>query len=57
VQNFLKERIQRRGHALIVVAEGAGQDLLERSGERDASGNVKLKDIGKFLDGAKLLPQ
>jgi len=47
--HFLKERIQRRAHALIVVAEGAGQDLLESSSERDASGNVKLKDIGKFL--------
>ena len=47
--HFLKERIQRRAHALIVVAEGAGQDLLERTGDRDASGNVRLKDIGRFL--------
>jgi 6-phosphofructokinase 1 len=47
---LLKERILKRSHALIVVAEGAGQDLLEGSGqERDASGNVKLKDIGPFL--------
>ncbi len=46
---FLKQRMQRRGHALVVVAEGAGQDLLESSGERDASGNVRLKDIGRFL--------
>jgi 6-phosphofructokinase 1 len=46
----LKERILRRSHALIVVAEGAGQDLLDGAGqERDASGNVKLKDIGQFL--------
>ena len=46
----LKQRIQRRSHALVVVAEGAGQDLLESAGtERDASGNVKLKDIGQFL--------
>jgi 6-phosphofructokinase 1 len=46
----LKARIIKRSHALIVVAEGAGQDLLANSGaERDASGNVKLMDIGPFL--------
>ena len=46
----LKERIVQRAHALVVVAEGAGQDLLENTQpERDASGNVKLKDIGVFL--------
>jgi 6-phosphofructokinase 1 len=45
----LKQRILKRGHA-VVVAEGAGQDLLAASGEeRDASGNVKLKDIGLLL--------
>ncbi len=39
-----------RKHALIVVAEGAGQDLLEESNAaRDASGNVLLKDIGLFM--------
>ncbi len=46
----LKRRLLKRGHALIVVAEGAGQDLLQQSHpERDASGNVKLGDIGIFL--------
>ena len=46
----LKQRIQRRKHAVVVVAEGAGQDLLADSETgRDASGNVKLKDIGLFL--------
>ena len=46
----LKNRILKRAHAVVVVAEGAGQDLLAASGEeRDASGNVKLKDIGLFL--------
>ncbi len=46
----LKQRIVKRAHAVIVVAEGAGQDLLKNAGrERDASGNVKLKDIGLFL--------
>lgn len=45
----LKQRVVRRAHALVVVAEGAGQDLLQNAGERDASGNIKLKDIGPFL--------
>ena len=46
----LKERILNREHALVVVAEGAGKDLLDQSGnERDASGNVKIQDIGLFM--------
>ena len=46
----LEERLLRREHALVVVAEGAGQDLLEQeASERDASGNLKLGDIGIFL--------
>ncbi len=49
----LEERMRRRGHAVIAVAEGAGQELLaaDTSPELDASGNVKLKDIGLFLRG------
>jgi 6-phosphofructokinase 1 len=46
---LLKRRVVKRAHALIVVAEGAGQDLLSGGVEKDASGNVKLKDIGPFL--------
>ncbi len=45
----LKQRIEHQGHAVIVVAEGAGQDFLEASGELDASGNIKYGDIGIFL--------
>jgi 6-phosphofructokinase 1 len=46
----LKERVLSKSHAVIAVAEGAGQDLLAAdSQERDASGNVKLRDIGPFL--------
>jgi len=45
----LKERLTRRGHAVIVVGEGAGQDLVGRPQERDASGNIRLGDIGIFL--------
>lgn len=49
----LQRRLERRQHAVIVVAEGAGQELLAIAGEeRDASGNVKLKDIGVFLADA-----
>ena len=46
----LKERLRIKSHAVIAVAEGAGQDLLKTDqSEVDASGNVKLKDIGLFL--------
>jgi len=45
----LKQRLQSLGHAVVVVAEGAGQDLFEATGERDASGNVKYGDIGILL--------
>ena len=46
----LEQRIVARGHAVIAVAEGAGQELLGNTGsERDPSGNVRLSDIGLFL--------
>jgi 6-phosphofructokinase 1 len=46
----LKERIERRRHALVVVAEGAGQDLFDKEVERcDASGNRLHHDIGLLL--------
>ena len=46
----LKQRIVERAHAVIVVAEGVGQQWLDNTGaERDASGNLKLCDIGSFL--------
>jgi 6-phosphofructokinase 1 len=46
----LKKRIVNRAHAVIVAAEGAGQEYLEGGDEqKDASGNVRLKDIGLFL--------
>ncbi len=46
----LKARVLDRAHALIVVAEGAGQELLEQDEVvRDASGNIKTGDIGLFL--------
>lgn len=48
----LQKRLERRQHAVVVVAEGAGQDLTAKSAERDASGNVKFGDIGIFLRDA-----
>ena len=48
----LQQRLEGRGHAVIVVAEGAGQDLMKKTAERDASGNVKYGDIGTFLRDA-----
>jgi 6-phosphofructokinase 1 len=48
-RKVLKDRLEKRGHALIVVAEGAGQKLMEATGEKDASGNIRFGDIGLFL--------
>jgi 6-phosphofructokinase 1 len=45
----LQERLHRKHHAVIVVAEGAGQELMEETGGQDASGNVRLGDIGYLL--------
>jgi 6-phosphofructokinase 1 len=46
----LRQRMLAKSHAVIAVAEGAGQDLFAaHASARDASGNVKLADIGQFL--------
>jgi 6-phosphofructokinase 1 len=45
----LGRRFERRHHAVILVAEGAGQDLIESCERVDASGNKRLGDIGVFL--------
>jgi 6-phosphofructokinase 1 len=46
----VKRRLVRRAHAVIVVAEGAGQHLFRAtSHDRDASGNARFQDIGPFL--------
>ncbi|MFP4400232.1 MAG: ATP-dependent 6-phosphofructokinase [Desulfonatronovibrio sp.] len=44
----LDQRLKDRGHAVIVVAEGAGQELFERKGA-DPSGNIILGDICSYL--------
>ena len=47
----LAERLKKRKHAVVVVAEGAAQDILQdpANQERDLSGNLKLADVGVFL--------
>ncbi len=45
----LRQRLVDRNHAVILVAEGAGQDLVADSKGTDLSGNKKLTDIGTFL--------
>jgi 6-phosphofructokinase 1 len=46
----LRRRLEAREHAVVVVAEGAGQDLLaDRPEGSDPSGNRRLGDIGYFL--------
>ncbi len=49
--DVLCQRLSSRHHAVIVVAEGAGQEHIQARNEagRDASGNVQLREIGLFL--------
>lgn len=47
--SHLERRLEKSSHAVIVVAEGAGQELVAGDGSKDASGNAKLGDIGLFL--------
>jgi 6-phosphofructokinase 1 len=47
---LMESRLRRRDHAVIIVAEGAGQEYVEdKSGKKDESGNPVLGDIGIFL--------
>lgn len=45
----LRARVLDQGHAVVVVAEGAGQELLPPAAETDRSGNARLGDIGALL--------
>ena len=48
----IQHRLQQNNHAVIVVAEGAGQHLFKNSENRiDASGNILKDDIGELLKG------
>ena len=45
-----EQRLRQRDHAVIIVAEGAGQEYVEdKTGKKDESGNPVLGDIGIFL--------
>jgi 6-phosphofructokinase 1 len=47
---LVEDRLRQRNHAVIIVAEGAGQDFVtDASGRKDESGNPALGDIGVFL--------
>ncbi len=46
----LERRFQIKNHAIVVVAEGAGQELIDgEKPTRDLSGNLRKKDIGDYL--------
>jgi 6-phosphofructokinase 1 len=45
----LRHRLMKRGSAVVVVAEGAGQHLMQTGDDTDASGNKRYGDIGMFL--------
>jgi 6-phosphofructokinase 1 len=54
--SVLTRRVVEKGYATVAVAEGAGQNLFPDAGkETDASGNVKLKDVGRYLK--EVIPQ
>lgn len=56
---YVEKRLKENGHMVIVVAEGAGQELVAQSNSataKDASGNKLLKDVGMWLsDRIKVL--
>jgi 6-phosphofructokinase 1 len=50
---LLEQRLRQRDHAVIIVAEGAGQEFMKGTeGKKDESGNPALGDIGVFLKGS-----
>jgi 6-phosphofructokinase 1 len=47
---LIEDRLHKRDHAVIIVAEGAGQEYVkDTTGKKDESGNPALGDIGSFL--------
>jgi 6-phosphofructokinase 1 len=47
----LQKKLEKQRHAVVVVAEGAGQELLSNGKGQgvDASGNIKFRDIGLYF--------
>lgn len=50
---YIEKRLKEQGHMVIVIAEGAGQELLSQSlqstDRQDASGNKLLQDVGLWI--------
>ncbi|KAI4386986.1 hypothetical protein MLD38_004855 [Melastoma candidum] len=50
---YIEKRLKENGHMVIVIAEGAGQELLKESirtmDQADASGNKLLQDVGLWI--------
>lgn len=50
---YIDRRLKENGHMVIVIAEGAGQELvsesMQSSAQQDASGNKLLQDVGLWL--------
>jgi 6-phosphofructokinase 1 len=47
---FIRKRVKEKKYAVVLVAEGAGEDLLEATAEKEAgSGNKKLPPIAEFV--------
>ncbi|GMH14243.1 hypothetical protein Nepgr_016084 [Nepenthes gracilis] len=50
---YMEKQLKENGHMVLVIAEGAGQDLLAESihttDQRDASGNKLLPDVGLWI--------
>ena len=52
LMSYIDRQLNKKGHIVICVAEGAGQDMLIKSGTHqgfDASGNPILQDVGTYL--------
>ncbi|KAK6154185.1 hypothetical protein DH2020_013824 [Rehmannia glutinosa] len=49
VLSHLKYLLETKGSAVVCVAEGAGQDFLQKTNATDASGNIIFGDIGVHI--------
>lgn len=47
--NQIQKTLDKNKHAVVLVAEGAGQKFFQEKKEYDASGNVKYGDIGLYI--------
>lgn len=49
---YIRRRVKDHKYAVIVVAEGAGEELLGKSSVKDAGGNRVLPKIGEYVKDA-----